>query len=360
MRDARHRFPFAASLASVLLAFASCRKAPPPDPLCKDEPLPGSARVGPDQGAIQISAPGNDYFYVVDPNGKEVGHAKVGGSVAVKAGPYQVRLNGSLHSTWAKTKTLTRCAGGALFVSGTTDEYYYFVDSGGTELAHAKVGTPLAFFPGRYDVKLNKTTQPAEVPSGSALEIKSGTLLVRGTTDEYYYVLSGTGAELAHNKLERPLAFFPGPLTVKVNCTTAPVQVTAAAVGEVRTGALNLRGTTDEYYYVLSGTGTELAHNKLGQPLSFVEGSYTIKVNNISMAAKVDAGKSNEYATGTLTVKGNGTDYYYVLDGVTETELAHAKTGLQVALAAGKYSVRLNKETRPAVVTEGQATVVSW
>ena len=183
-------------------------------------------------------------------------------------------------------------------MSGTTDEYYYVVDSGGTELAHAKMGTPLAFFPGRYDVKLNSTTQPAEVPSGGAVELKSGTL--------------------------------------------------------------HVRGSTDEYYYVLSGTGTELAHNKLGRPLSFVEGSYTVKVNNTTVAAKVEAGQSNEYATGTLTVKGTGSDYYYVVDGASGTELAHAKVGQPVALAAGKYSVRLGKDTRPATVTAGQAAVVNW
>ena len=360
MRDARHRFPFAASLTSVVLVFASCQKAPPPDPLCTYEPLPESARVAPDQGAIRISAPASDYFYVVDSNGKEVGHAKADGTVAVKPGQYKVTLNRSAHSVWAKTKTLTRCAAGALFVSGTTDEYYYVVDSGGTELAHAKMGTPLAFFPGRYDVKLNSTTQPAEVPSGGAVELKSGTLHVRGSTDEYYYVLSGTGTELAHNKLDRPLAFLPGPLTVKVNGTSAPAQITAAAVLEVKTGALNIQGTTDEYYYVLSGTGTELAHNKLGRPLSFVEGSYTVKVNNTTVAAKVEAGQSNEYATGTLTVKGTGSDYYYVVDGASGTELAHAKVGQPVALAAGKYSVRLGKETRPATVTAGQAAVVNW
>ncbi|HEX2757627.1 MAG TPA: hypothetical protein VHP60_03915, partial [Thermoanaerobaculia bacterium] len=66
------------------------------------------------------------------------------------------------------------------------------------------------------------------------------------------------------------------------------------------------------------------------------------------------------YATGTLTARGNGTDYYYVLDGVTGAELAHAKAGQPVALAAGNYSVRLGKETRPANVAAGQAVVMNW
>src|SRR5512141_444777 len=196
MRDARHRLPLSAALTTAMLLSVSCQKAPPPDPLCKNEPLPDSAKVAPDQGAIRIAAPVGDYFYVVDSDGKEAGHAKVDGSVAVKPGQYQVKMNRSAHSVWVKAKTLTRCAAGALFVSGSTDEYYYVVDSGGTELAHAKIGTSLAFFPGHYDVKLNGTTQPAEVPSGGAIELKSGTLLVRGSTDEYYYVLNATGTEL--------------------------------------------------------------------------------------------------------------------------------------------------------------------
>jgi hypothetical protein len=91
-----------------------------------------------------------------------------------------------------------------------------------------------------------------------------------------------------------------------------------------------------------------------------VEGSYTVKVNNTTIAAKVEAGKTNEYATGTLTVKGSGTDYYYVVDSVSGTELAHAKVGQSVALAPGKYSVRLGQETRPATVTAGQSVVVNW
>lgn len=233
MRDARHRSPFAAALTSTVLFFASCQKAPPPDPLCTYEPLPDSARVAPDQGAIQIAAPASDYFYVVDSNGKEVGHAKADGSVAVKPGQYQVQLNRSVHSVWAKAKTLTRCAAGALFVSGTTDEYYYVVDSGGTELAHAKVGTPLAFFPGRYDVKLNGTTQPAEVPSGGAFELKSGTLLVQGSTDEYYYVLSGTGTELAHAKVGQPVALAAGKYSVRLGKEARPATVTAGQAAVV-------------------------------------------------------------------------------------------------------------------------------
>lgn len=359
MSVAVRRFPSTALLASAVLLLGACRKAPPPDPLCTYEPLPESAKAPDGQGAIQVVAPTSEYFYVLDSEGKEKGHAKAGGSVLVKPGEYRTKLNGSTHPVWAKKEALCRCTAGALVVGGTTDEYYYVVDSAGGELAHAKVGVPLGFFPGRYDVKLNGTTQAVDVSAGATAELKSGTLLAVGSTDEYYYVLNAAGTEVAHHKLGNPLAFLAGPLTVKVNGTAASVAITAGAIAEVRTGAVNVAGTTDEYYYVRNATGTELAHAKLGRALSFLEGSYAAKVNDTTMAVKVEAGTTNEVATGTLTVKGNGADYYYVLDPTTGTELTHAKSGQSVALAPGKYSVRLGQETRPAVVTGGQVAVVN-
>jgi len=166
--------------------------------------------------------------------------------------------------------------------------------------------------------------QDFEVKPGTVTDLQTGILPVPGSTDEYYYVLDSTGKELAHNKLSRPLAFMPGARTVKVNETTATVQIAAGSSAELKTGALLLHGTTDEYYYVFSAAGTELAHHKLDGALSFVEGNYTVKVNNASLPVKVEAGKTNEYQTATLSVNGGGDQYYYVLDP-NGTELGHNK-----------------------------------
>lgn len=359
MSVAHHPSRRSTSLPLLLLLLSSCQKPPPPDPLCTYEPLPASGKAEAGQGAIQIAAPTEDYFYVADSKGKEVGHAKANASVVVKPGAHQVRLNGSVHPAWVKRGELTRCACGALLVSGTTEEYYYVLDSSGSELSHSRLGGPLALFPGRYDVKLNGTTTSAEVAPGGTVEVRSGTLNVLGSTDEYYYTLSANGTELAHQKLGTPLAFFPGPLTVKVNGTTASAQVTAAAGAEVPTGALKVLGTTDEYYYVLSTTGTELAHQKLGQFRSFVAGEYTVRVNNTTVPAKVEPGKSNEVPTGSLVVTGSGSDYYYVLDSVSGNELAHAKVGQPLSLVAGTYTVKLAESTREATVIAGQAASLS-
>jgi len=359
MKDARPRFVLALTLCLGPLLSISCQKAPPPDPLCSYEPLPESAKVPSGQGAIQVTATTDEYFYVVDSAGKDVGHAKLNGSVAMKPGSYEVKLNRSAHTAWVKAGTLTRCVAGTLNVKGTTDEYYYVLDAGGTELSHNKLGRSLSFLPGSYTLRVNGTEKKAEIRAGETAIVETGTLVTRGSTDEYYYVLTGTGTELSHNKLDKPLAFLPGPLTISVNRTTAAAEVASGAVAEVKTGALLVQGKTDEYYYVLSATGTELAHNKLGRSLSFVEGSYTAKVNSTTLPVKVEAGKTNDYAAGTLTVRAAGTDYYYVLDG-TGTELAHAKLGGSVSLAAGKYVVKVGKESRPATVAAGQEVVVAW
>ena len=120
-----------------------------------------------------------------------------------------------------------------------------------------------------------------------------------------------------------------------------------------------VQGTTDEYYYVFDTVGNQLAYNKLGRPLSFMPGSYSAKVNNAAMPVTVDAGRTNEYQTGALTVKGSGGDYYYVLDP-NGTQLGYKKLNEPMSLVAGKYSVKVGQQTRPAEVTAGQATAVNW
>ena len=73
----------------------------------------------------------------------------------------------------------------------------------------------------------------------------------------------------------------------------------------------------------------------------------------------VEAGKTNEYQTGSLTVKAPGSDYYAVLDAAG-TQLASKQVNQPVSLPAGKYSVKLGNNARPQTVTAGQAVVVNW
>jgi len=311
------------------------------------------------QGAVQITGSTDQYFYLSDGSGKSVTNGKIGTAVHAKPGEYRIKLNGSTHPVVVKEKMLTKCSAGAVLLSGLTDEYYYVQDVTGASLANGKIGQALDFFPDKYRVVVNKTSTEAEVKPGAVLELKAGLLRALGTTDEYYYVLDSTGANLANNKLSAPLSLLPGNLSVKINNSTAPVRITAGGTIELQTGAVMVQGTTDEYYYVIDATGNQLANNKLNRALSFVEGAYTVKLNNAKFAVKVEAGKTSEYQTATLTVKGAGNAYYYVLDA-NGTNLASNKLNQPLAFPDGSYSVKVGNETRPVTLATAKAVVVNW
>jgi uncharacterized membrane protein len=345
------------SLAAFWIC-SSCGK-PPADAFCTYEPLPQTTDAAAGQGAIQILAPTDEYFYVFDEAGKQISYGSMNRALALKPGKYQVKVNKSPHSVTVQAKTLTKCSAGTLLVSGSTDEYYYVFDGSKTQLAYHKLGSPLAFFPGDYSVTVNKTSATASLKSAATTTLKAGVLNVQGSTDEYYYVFDGAGTQLAYNKLSKPLSFFAGPLTVKVNATSGPVNIAPAAVTEARTGALVVQGTTDEYYYVFDSLGNQLAYNKLSQPLSFLPGSYSVKVNKSPIAVTVEAGRSNEYPTASLTLKASGDEYYYVLD-TNGTQLGYNKVNQPLSFPAGKYSVKLGKETRPVTLAAGQPMILNW
>jgi 6,7-dimethyl-8-ribityllumazine synthase len=408
------------AVAAALLLCA-CKKAPPSDGVCASEPLPATAEVPSGQGAIQIAASTDAYFAVRDTTGKQIASAHVNAITPVPAGDYQAVINNSQHPVTAQSKMLTKCATGAVLVNGKTDEYYAVLDKAVRQLASAHLGAALSLFPGayqvrvnntdvaanvqrgamlelkpgtvnvdvgtdeyfavldaaarqlasshmghalslfagRYTVRINNSDFPADVRAGEALSVPAGTLAVHGSTDEYYAVVNNAGRQLASAHLEKPLAFVPGAYNVKVNNTTTPAAITAGATTEVKTGAVVIQGTTDEYYAIIDSAGTQLASAHLARPLSLVPGAYRAKLNNVAMPVQVEAGRTSEYQAGALTVKASGSDYYAVLDAAG-TQLASKQVNQPVSLPAGKYTVKLGNNTRPATVTAGQAVVVNW
>lgn len=401
-------------LLPVLLTLCSCKKAPPPDPICAAEPFSDSS-----QGAIQIAASTDTHFYIFNEAGKQLAYASTNKPATVKPGQYRVKVNSSAHSVYVEAGKQTKCSTGTVLVTGATDEHYYVFDTADAQLAYQKLGKPLSLFPGTYQVQLNKTTAAANVNPNSTLELKaglldvqgttdehyylfdsagtqlsysklnkpvavfagafvvkvnsteakaeiragettklqSGAVLVQGTTDAHYYVFSPAGVQRAYQKLSKPLALLPGPNVVKVNGTSAPVEIAAGAQAEIQTGTLLVQGTTDEHYYVFDVAGVQLVYSKLSQPVSLLEGSYTVKVTGAPFAVDVKATRTSEYKTGTLTVKGAGADHYYVL-GPSGAQLGYQKLNQPLALPAGKYSVKVGDRTRPVSIAAGAPTVL--
>jgi hypothetical protein len=144
-----------------------------------------------------------------------------------------------------------------------------------------------------------------------------------------------------------------------VNNTTTPATLVSGVIAEVKTGAVVLQGSTDEYYAIVDSAGTQLASAHLGHALSLMPGAYRAKLNNTVMTVQVDAGNSGEYQSGSLTVKTAGSDYYAVLDA-SGTQLASKQVNQSVSLPPGKYSVRVGNNTRPATVIAGQSVALNW
>jgi 6,7-dimethyl-8-ribityllumazine synthase len=351
----------ASALSIVALAAAillvSCGTPAPHDPYCSIAPLPGGIDVKAGQGALQVEATTSAYFYVLDPAGKSVNHQTLGKTLALESGKYQLKVNNSAHPVAVERGKLTSCSTGTLLTSGTTTEYWYVQDTTGKALQHDTLGKAISLMPGTFRVKVNNTEVPAEVKPGQTTEIKTGTLVVRGETNEYYYAADTLGKPLNHNTLEKPLAFLPGSYAVKVNNTEAKADVVAGQVTELKTGTLIVKGLTDEYYYVTDSAGKALSHQSINKTLAFLPGNYRVLVNKTEKTVDIPAAQTVEAQTGSLVVEGTGSDYYYVSDK-TGNALSHNSLNKALSFFPAEYNVKLGETTRSASVEAGQTTRV--
>ena len=402
----------------VMVALSACNKAPPLDNVCSYGPLPATSEVAAGQGGLVTQAATDAYFYAFDGAGKQVGSAHVNALLPLKPGEYQLKVNNSVHMGAVESATLTKCPTGGVLVNGSTDDYYNVFDDAGKELASAHIGAALSLFQGSYQIRLNNSSSAAQVQSGTTANlttgtvnvdastdeyyyvfdsagsqlasshlgkplglfagmytvklnnseskaevraetsnIPAGTLVLEGSTDEYYYVFNAAGTQLASSHLGRPLALFPGSYNVKLNNSTATTSVATSPI-TIGSGSITLQGSTDEYYYVFDHAGTQLASAHLGRPLSFLPGDYTAKLNHVSIPVRVEAGRANENQTGSLTVKSSGSGYYSVFDSAG-TQLASKELNQPVSLPAGEYLVKAGSNTRTVAVTAGQSSVVN-
>jgi hypothetical protein len=344
-------------LASVVLLF-SCGEKPTADPCCTFAELPGNADFKDGQGAVQVDGSTSTYFYVLDEAGQQVSYQSLNQTLGLDPGRYKVKVNNSIYPVEVKSGILAKCSTGTLMVAGNTSEYYYVTDSLNTQLGYETLGKSMSFFPGTFKVKVNNTEVPVMIKLKELSEVRTGTLLVHGSTNEYYYVLDDMNKQLNYNSLEKPLAFLPGTYDLKVNNTTMKADVIAGKATEVRTGTILVKGLTDEYYYVTDALGNALNYQMLNKSLSFFPGSFHIKVNNTVMVGQVTESQTSEFGTGSLVLMGGGTQYYYVLDG-TGNQLTYNSLNKSLSFFPSEYTIKVGSSTRKATVTSGQLTSVN-
>jgi 6,7-dimethyl-8-ribityllumazine synthase len=343
----------------LLIVVASCGKPPPEDPYCSYGPLPAGAEVASGQGALQVEGSHATYFYALDETGKQIGYGSMGKALGLAPGKYQSRVNGSLHPVTVQKGSLTKCSTATVAVPGETGEYYYVLDSTGRQLHYNTLGKASSLWPGPYRIKVNNTHAQAEAKLDQVAEIGTGTLLVHGATEEYYYVLDSAGEQLAYNTLGKPLALLPGTYNLKVNNTASKADIAAGQAREVRTGGLLVKGTTEEYYYVLDSLGQQLAYQNLNKALALFPGGYRLSVNKSESAAEVVAEQMLEAHTGSLIVEGTAGDYYYVLDRVGN-QLGYNGLGKALSFFPGDYTVKFGQSQRPASLRGGQRISVRF
>ncbi len=404
----------------LISSLYSCGGKPSADPCCSFSDLPPGADIKAGQGALQVEGSTSATFYVFDERGKQVNYQTISKTLTLDPGKYQIKVNNSSYPVVVKEGTLAKCSTGTVMVSGTTSETYYVMDTLGTQLTYDQLGKGISLFASSFVVKLNNSEVHAEVKLNQVTEIRSGTLVVHGNTNEAYYVLDALGKQLNYNTLEKPLAFLKGSYTVKVNNTVTKAAITNEQLTELWTGTLIVHGVTNESYYVLDATGNQLNYNTLEKPLAFLPGSYNvklnntltkadivgeqltelisgtllvkgltdesfyaydslgtqlnyqtlnkslsffpcniqIKVNNTERTAKIVKGKISEFGTGSVMVSGSGDDNYYVLDK-TGNQLNYNSLNKSLSLFAAEYTIKLGLSTRKATVKEGQLTTVA-
>lgn len=276
----------------IAATLASCSAEPPPDALCSREPLPPGANLKAGQSGLQVTGTTNEHFNVADESGKSAGYDSLNRTLGVAPGRYRVSVNKSAHTVVVAKGSLTKCPTGTLLVRGTTNEHYSVRDAAGTSLNYNTLGRPLAFFPGEYVVEVNKTTRKLTLAAGELKEMLTGTVVTRGETNEHYSVSDAAGNSLNYNTLNRPLAFFPGTVRVQVNKTQMEAKVVEAQVSELQTGALVVAGKGNEHYSVSDRTGNSLNYNSLNKPLSFFPAEYSVKLREQTRTVTVTPGQT--------------------------------------------------------------------
>ncbi|MGC1242813.1 MAG: hypothetical protein WA874_14575 [Chryseosolibacter sp.] len=319
--------------------------------------LASTAADDDDQGAVQVDGSTGAYFYAFDETGEQAGYQSLNHVLRLPPGRYQVRVNNAQWPVEVQSGRLARCATGTVLLTGSTADLFQVSDSTGNPLGAETLGKSMSFFPGAYTVKVNNTEAAVVVKPMQLTVVKTGTLVVHGDTGEFYYVLNSADDQLNNNIFERPLAFLPGTYPVKVNKTTRNAEVFAGQVTELSTGTVLVKGMTEEHYYVTDTLGSALNYQRLNKALAFFPGPVHIRINNTMMNGLVSAGQTSEFITGSLMLTGGGTEYYYVLDDQGNS-LNYNALNKSLSLFPADYVVKIGGNMRRATVNPGQLTTI--
>lgn len=359
-RDSTHvgmRKAMCRILPILIVLVMSCKPERSADHCCAFSDIPHDVTVE-EQGILLVQGSTSVSYDVYDERGQRLRSQALNKPVTLEEGTYLLRVNNSSHVVEIRAGEQATCSTGTLIVTGYHTDYYYVIDSINNELVSAALSTSTSLFPGSYRVRVNGTQTATSVRIREITEIRSGSLVVQGTTGEIYYVLDANNSQLNQATLGKPLSFLPGTYEVKVNNTSQEAAIVAGKSTELSTGTLLVNGLTDEYYYVTDTLGQALNFQTLNKPLAVFPGRYQVRVNNTTAIARVSPGEQTEFSTGSLMLTGGGSGYYYVLDQ-SGNQLNYNSLNRSLSFFPSEYTVKLGTSTRKATVVPGQLTSIN-
>ena len=243
-------------------------------------------------GTVNVDASTDENYYIFDSAGTQLAGSHVGRPLGMFAGSYKAKINNSEMKADVRAGETASLPISTLVTEGSTDENYYVFNAAATQLAAAHLGRPLALFPGSYNVKLNNSSVPASVTAGSPVTIQAGSVNLQGSTDENYYVFDKGGVQLAAAHLGRAVSLMPGDYTAKLNNAPLAVRAEAGSANAYPTGTIAVKASGSDRYYVLDLAGTQLGSSQFNQPISLPAGKYSVKVGNDTRPVEVTAGQA--------------------------------------------------------------------
>ncbi|PYT25368.1 MAG: hypothetical protein DMG57_25415 [Acidobacteria bacterium] len=246
---------------------------------------------------------------------------------------------------------------GAVQVMAVTDTYFHAFDSAGKQIGSHAANGMLPLRPGDYQIKVNNSVHPISVQSKSLAKCSTGAVQVAGKTDEYYYVFDGAGTQLASAHINAATSLFPAIYHIRLNNTETTANVQAGSTAELKPGTINVEAPTDEYYYVFDSAAKQLASSHVAKATGLFAGNYTLKMNNSETKAEIRAGGDSNIPVGTLVAQGSTDEYYYVFNNAG-TQLASAHLARPLALFPGTFTVKMNNSAMSSTVAPAATTEV--
>jgi len=179
-------------------------------------------------GSLSVSGLGQDWFYVYDLEEKSLANNRTGHDIELFPGEYHIKLNNTKEKSYVQAGEKTSIEAGSLCVTGIGQDWFYVYDLEEKSLANNRTNRDIELFPGEYLAKLNKTQQKAYVEAGKKTSIKAGSLSVSGQNgQDWFYVFDLEGNSLDNSRINTEIELFPGKYIVKLNETSQQANVKA-------------------------------------------------------------------------------------------------------------------------------------